>query len=119
MLGSRPGTRRPPLLILVFGAFLVVIGITATAQAVIVSLHFSTGTLNTIVASDSATVRAVLNDSLQLRDLNPATGPTTHDLTVLQAELAALTTRGEIVRVELRRLDGTVVAASAAGLAGT
>ena len=76
MFGSRPRTRRPLLLILVFGAFLAIIGITATAQAILVSLHFSTGTLNTIVASDSATVRAVLNHTLQLRDLDPAAGPT-------------------------------------------
>src|SRR5437773_2223427 len=103
---------------LVFGAFLVIIGITASAQALMVSLHFSTGTLNTVVASDSATVRAVLNDSLQLRDLDPTTGPTQHDLVVLQAELAALTGPREILRVELRRLDGTIVAASQPGLAG-
>ena len=50
MFGSQPRTRRPLLLILVFGAFLAIIGITATAQAILVSLHFSTGTLNTIVA---------------------------------------------------------------------
>ena len=91
MFGSQPRTRRPLLLMLVFGAFLVIIGITASAQALMVSLHFSTGTLNTVVASDSATVRAVLNDSLQLRDLDPATGPTQHDLVVLQAELGAWT----------------------------
>ena len=118
MFGSQPRTRRPLLLMLVFGAFLVIIGITASAQALMVSLHFSTGTLNTVVASDSATVRAVLNDSLQLRDLDPTTGPTQHDLVVLQAELAALTGPREILRVELRRLDGTIVAASQPGLAG-
>src|SRR2546422_2549609 len=118
MFGSQPRTRRPLLLMLVFGAFLVIIGITATAQAVMVSLHFSTGTLNTVVASDSATVRAVLNDSLQLRDLDPATGPSERSLAVLQAELAALTGHGEILRVELRRLDGTIVASSQPGLAG-
>jgi len=118
VFGSQPRTRRPLLLMLVFGAFLVIIGITASAQAMMVSLHFSTGTLNTVVASDSATVRAVLNDSLQLRDLDPSTGPTQHDLAVLQAELAALTGPREILRVELRRLDGTIVAASQPGLAG-
>jgi diguanylate cyclase (GGDEF)-like protein/putative nucleotidyltransferase with HDIG domain len=117
VFGTQPRTRRPLLLLLVFGAFLVIIGVTATAQAVMVSLHFSTGTLNTVVASDSATVRAVLNDSLQLSDLDPS-GPTGEHLAQLQAELAALTSPGEIVRVELRRLDGTIVAASASGLTG-
>ena len=118
MFGSQPRTRRPLLLLLVFGAFLVIIGITATAQALMVSLHFSTGTLSTIVASDSATVRAVLNDSLKLRDLDPATPPNARDLAVLTGELAALTGPGDILRVELRRLDGTIVAASQDGLAG-
>ena len=70
-----PRTRRPLLLILVFGAFLAIIGITATAQAVIVSVHFSAWTLNTIVGSDSATVRAFLNAYVQPRDLDPAGGP--------------------------------------------
>ena len=103
MFGSRPRTRRPLLLILVFGAFLAIIGITATAQAILVSLHFSTGTLNTIVASDSATVRAVLNHTLQLRDLDPASGPTSASRAALEQELAALAGPGEILRVELRR----------------
>src|SRR4051812_3001388 len=119
MLGSRPGTRRPPLLILVFGAFLVVIGITATAQAVIVSLHFSAGTLNTVVASDSATVRAVLNDSLTVADLAPAADVAGPRLRGLDAKLTALTGPAEILRVELRRLDGTIIAASERSLAGT
>jgi diguanylate cyclase (GGDEF)-like protein len=118
VFGSRPRTRRPLLLILVFGAFLAIIGITATAQSVLVSLHFSTGTLNTIVASDSATVRAVLNHTLQLRDLDPASGPTTASRAALQQELRALAGPGEILRVELRRLDGTIVAASDPALTG-
>src|SRR3954452_5466915 len=119
MLGSRPGTRRPPLLILVFGAFLVVIGITATAQAVIVSLHFSAGTLNTVVAGDSATVRAVLNDRPSDAALAPAADIAGTRLSELDAKLTALTGPGEILRVELRRLDGTIIAASDRSLAGT
>jgi diguanylate cyclase (GGDEF)-like protein len=118
MFGSQPRTRRPLLLLLVFGAFLAIIGITATAQAVMVSLHFSTGTLNTIVASDSATVRAVLNHTVTLRDLDPATGPTSASRAALESELAALVGPGEILRVELRRLDGTIVAASDPALVG-
>jgi diguanylate cyclase (GGDEF)-like protein len=118
VFGSRPRTRRPLLLIIVFGAFLAIIGITATAQAVLVSLHFSAGTLNTIVASDSATVRAVLNHTLQLRDLDPASGPTSASRAALQQELTSLAGPGEILRVELRRPDGTIVAASDPALVG-
>jgi len=118
MFGSQPRTRRPLLLILVFGVFLAIIGVTASAQAFMVSLHFSTGTLNTVVAGDSATVRAVLNDSVKLHYLDPAVGPSDRDRTALEAQLAALTRPTEILRVELRRLDGTIVAASQPGLAG-
>ena len=118
MFGSQPRTRRPLLLILVFGVFLGIIGITATAQSFMVSLHFSTGTLNTVVASDSATVRAILNDSVELHYLDPAVGPSESERTALEAQLAALTRPGEILRVELRRLDGFIVAASGPGLAG-
>jgi diguanylate cyclase (GGDEF)-like protein len=116
MFGSRPRTRRPLLLFLVFGAFLAIIGITATAQAVLVSLNVSTSTMNTIVASDAATVRAVLDDSVQLRFLDPAVGPTDAERAALEAQLGALTGPADILRVELRRLDGTIVAASQPGL---
>jgi diguanylate cyclase (GGDEF)-like protein len=119
MFGSQPRTRRPLLLVLVFGAFLVIIGITATAQAAMISLNFSAGTLNTVVASDSATIRAVLNDSLRLADLDPGASETTTSRTVLEAKLAALTGPAAILRVELRRLDGAIIAASVPGLAGT
>jgi diguanylate cyclase (GGDEF)-like protein len=111
-------TPRPLLLVLVFGAFLAIVGITASAQALLVSVHFSTATLNSVVSSDSATVRALLNDSVRLADLDPAVGPSPAELTRLEGRLAALTRPGEIVRVELRRVDGGIVAASAPGLAG-
>jgi len=116
--GSTPRPRRPLLLVLVFGAFLAIIGITATAQAVMVSLNFSTSTMNTIVAGDAATVRAVLDDRVKLRDLDPSGGPTDAERTAIEAELQALTGPSDILLVELRRLDGTIVAASRAGLAG-
>ena len=84
-----------------------------------VSLHFSTGTLNTLVASDSATVRAVLNDYRSSSAIfDPAVGPTAAELAELETELAALTRPTEIIRVEIRRLDGTIVAASQAGHRG-
>ncbi len=118
MFGSQPRTRRPLLLILVFGVFLAIIGITATAQSVMVSLHFSTGTLNTVVASDSATVRAILNESVELHYLDPAVGPSESERAGVEAQLTALIRPEEILRVELRRLDGTIVAASRPGLAG-
>jgi len=58
MSGSKPRIRRPVLLLLVYGVFLALVGITATAQAAMVSAHFSTATLNDVVGSDAATIRA-------------------------------------------------------------
>ncbi len=110
--GSPARTSRPLLLVLVFGAFLAIVGITATAQAVMVSFHFSTSTLNAIVSSDSSTVRALLRDSVRLADLDPAAGPSDAERAALEVRLASLTRPGEIVRVEMRRVDGVVIAAS-------
>ena len=57
--GGRP--RRPILLLLVFGSFLALVGITASAQAAMISTHFQTATLNDVVGSDAATARAFVN----------------------------------------------------------
>src|SRR3954471_12416306 len=118
MFGSRPAARRPLLLVLVFGAFLAIIGITATAQAALASMNLSTNTLNTIVASDATTVRAVLDDSVPARYLDPAIGPTSAEQGALERQLRNLRAAGELPRVEIRPLDGSVVAASTPGLAG-
>lgn len=119
MFGSRSARPRPRslLLALVFGAFLVIVGITASAQAALVSVHVSASTMNAVVASDAATVRAVLNDTLRLDDLEIGPVATTAGAR-LRAELRALTDGGGILRVELRRLDGTIVASSDAALTG-
>ncbi len=112
MFGSRVHPPRPVLLLLVFGAFLAIIGSTATAQSVLVGAHFSTSTLNNVVASDAATTRAFVNAYVQARDLVPGSTPTAADLARLESQLATLPRPGEILRVELRRPDGTIVAAS-------
>ena len=67
MSGSQPRIRRPILLVLVYGAFLAIVGITATAQATMVSAHFSAATLNDVVGSDAATIRAFVNAHLDAR----------------------------------------------------
>ena len=51
--GMSAHVRRPVLLILVYGIFLMIVGVTATAQAVMVSAHFSTNTLSSIVSTDT------------------------------------------------------------------
>jgi diguanylate cyclase (GGDEF)-like protein len=102
----------------VYGAFLALVGITATAQAVMVSAHFSAATLNDVVGSDAATTRAFVNAHVLTTDFD-TTAPAPTRVTALEGQLAALTQTAEILRVEIRRPDGTVVAASEAGAAGT
>ncbi|MFL5681335.1 MAG: HD domain-containing phosphohydrolase [Chloroflexota bacterium] len=113
MFGSEPRIRRPILLILVYGVFLALVGITATAQAVIVSQHFNVATVNGIVGSDSAMARAFVNAYVQRRYLDGTAGGATPDeLARLEAQLATLPRPGEIVRVELRMPNGTILAAN-------
>jgi len=119
MPGSQPRIRRPVLLLLVYGAFLALVGITATAQATMVSAHFSAATLNDVVGSDAATIRAFVNahlDSRYLGDAGP--GPSAAQLAILDQQLGTLTAPGEILRVEVRRLDGRILATNASSAAG-
>jgi diguanylate cyclase (GGDEF)-like protein len=107
------------LLILVFGAFLALVGITAAAQAVLVGAHFSASALNDIVGSDAATTRAFVNAYLRPGDLAGAQALSTADAARLQGQLGTLPRAGEILRVELRLPDGTIVAASDASARGS
>jgi diguanylate cyclase (GGDEF)-like protein len=116
--GTRPRSTRPELLILVFGAFLALVGITAAAQAVLVGAHFSASALNDIVGSDAATTRAFVNAYIRPGDLAGAQALSTADAARLEGQLGTLPRAGEILRVELRLPDGTIVAASDAGARG-
>jgi diguanylate cyclase (GGDEF)-like protein len=112
MSGSQPRIRRPILLLLVYGAFLAIVGITATAQAAMVSAHFSVATLNDVVGSDAATIRVFVNAHLDARYLDEVgSGPSAVQLAGLDQQLGTLTAAGEILRVEVRLPDGRVIAA--------
>jgi diguanylate cyclase (GGDEF)-like protein len=117
VFGSQPRIRPPVLLILVYGVFVALVGITATAQAILVSAHFSAAVLNDIVSSDLATTRAFVNAHPHF--LDPSTGGTPPaDLTALQSQLATLRRPGEILRIEVRLPDGTIVASDDPTLRG-
>jgi diguanylate cyclase (GGDEF)-like protein len=118
MFGTRARPPRPVLLILVYGAFLAIVGAAATAQSVLLGAHFQTSTLTGLVGSDAATIRAFVNAYVEPSQLSPTTPPSAADVARLEAQLATLPRPGEILRVELRRPDGTIVAASEPGLAG-
>ena len=64
--------RRPVLLIVVFGFFLMVVGLTALSQAIVVSTQSSGTVLSAIVGSDAATVRGFVNGYLRPADLEPS-----------------------------------------------
>jgi hypothetical protein len=64
---------RPLLLILVYGAFLVIVGVTASAQAMMVSADAWTTALNGTVNADTAIVRSFASIELKVADLEPGT----------------------------------------------
>src|SRR5260221_6096976 len=100
MSGSKPRIRRPVLLLLVYGVFLALVGITATAQAAMVSAHFSTATLNDVVGSDAATIRAFVNAHLDVHYLDEAgAGPSAAQLAQPGPPLCPPTAAGGSLRV--------------------
>jgi hypothetical protein len=119
--GTRGRVPRPVLLILVYGIFLVIVGLTAVAQTAMVSADLSASTLNTTVGADAALVRLFVTTNLSPDDLGPA-GLTPERQATLEARLASLVRPGEILRVEVRRPDGRILAAddpAARGIVGT
>jgi diguanylate cyclase (GGDEF)-like protein len=110
--------RRPILLIVVLGIFLTIVGMTAFSQAVIVSSQTSATMLNAVVGSDAATVRGFANGYLVPADLGPG-GLSPTRAAALQAQVRTIVAAGQILRIELRLPDGTVLLSDATGLTGT
>ena len=103
---------------LVYGVCLALVGVTASAQAIVVSTSFQTTTLNAVVGDDAGLVRAFVNTFVTADDLAGG-GPTLDRRASLEEQLAALVARGNMVRVELRAPDGRVIASDVPGIAGT
>ncbi len=106
MSGSRARPRRPIVLIVVFGLFLMIVGITATAQAALVSLHFATAKLDAVVDGDASTVRTFVNSFVAPGHLS-GTSSTSRTAEV-EAGIATLAERAAILRVEIRDPAGVV-----------
>jgi diguanylate cyclase (GGDEF)-like protein len=118
VFGTTARVPKPVLLVLVYGIFLVIVGVTAAAQTVMVSRNFSTTTLDSVVGTDAALVRSVVNTFLRLDDLDAA--ELTEDRrTELEANLAALVRRAEVLRIELRLPDGQVLASDQPRIGGS
>ncbi|HEX7346295.1 MAG TPA: GGDEF domain-containing protein, partial [Candidatus Limnocylindrales bacterium] len=107
MFGSRTRVPRPILYLTVYGIFLVIVGVTATAQTAMVTVHFSTAALNSTISSDSATVRTFVNGFLTPSDLEPSMTEARRE--TVQGHLDGLLERGNLLRVELRAPDGRVI----------
>jgi diguanylate cyclase (GGDEF)-like protein len=95
----------PTLLALVFGVFLVIVGVTASAQALLVSAHLTTESLSAVVGSDTALVRVLVNGTLTPADLDPAQ-LTPDRAASIEARLGAVVDRGGMLRAEIRNPAG-------------
>jgi diguanylate cyclase (GGDEF)-like protein len=117
VFGSVARIPRPVLFVLVYGIFIVIVGVTATAQTVMVSANFTQSTMRSVVGTDAALVRSVVNAYLVPGDLS-ADGPTAARRRDLEGTLATLVRRAEIEHIEIRRPDGSVIVSDTPGLGG-
>ena len=115
--GARARPPRPVLLLIVLGVFLVIIGVTATAQAMMVSVYSSRTAFDAIIGSDLATLRGFAEQGLD-PDLVSDPALAAQQQASLRGLMDTLTSKGEILRVELRTPDGTIIAATDPTAAG-
>jgi diguanylate cyclase (GGDEF)-like protein len=109
---SRYGRRsRPVLFLIVFSAFLLIVGLTATGQALLVSGDTSAALVNSLVGSDAATIRSFVTLNLAPSDLDGKRLSLERE-TFFQRGLTLLTGDEAILQVALLLPDGTVLAAS-------
>lgn len=111
MFGSRQRAPRPVLLMIVLGVLLGVVGITATAQTVMVTVYATGSSLNAIIGSDLATIRGLVHESLDpaiVREPNPSPD----ELATLNRLVETLTSKGEILRAQLILPDGRILVSS-------
>jgi diguanylate cyclase (GGDEF)-like protein len=108
---------KPIVLLIVYGLFLAVVGVTTTAQTMLVSAHFSNAALTEAVGSDAGTVRTFANLNLFEGDLSP--GLSEGRRAELANVLASLVRNGNLLHIEIRLPDGTVIASEDPTLGGT
>jgi diguanylate cyclase (GGDEF)-like protein len=102
------------LLALVYGVFLVLVGITATALVFVSSMHVSSAMLESVVSQDGAIAELFVNGRLRQSDLNPATLSETR-AAELETGLRELTGQADMARIDVRALDGAILFSSQAG----
>lgn len=104
--------RRPVLYLLVYGAFVLVIGITATGQGMLASANFSASVMNAVVATDRSIIGSFVESSLAASDLGSAGSPSRE--AELRERLAtalrhAVVQDSRVLRVDVRDPSGLVV----------
>ena len=109
---SKPARRAPRLLLLVFGIFLVLVGLTASALVAITSLHLSSTTLTAVGDRDRALVDLFVNGTLRGADLADRQLSAARQAE-LRERLEVLARSDGIKSVELRNREGEVVVATA------
>src|SRR3954465_876708 len=102
----------PAVLPLVFGGFLVLIGSPPAARRRIVAGHVANANLAAVAEADAGTIRAFVNAYVQPTDLMVGLPP--GRATTLHAQLAALSSRDELLTAEIRLVDGDRIAAASA-----
>jgi diguanylate cyclase (GGDEF)-like protein len=115
--GSLPRPTGPIVLVIVYGLFLVVAGVTTTALTMLVSAHFSSAALSEVVSSDAGKVRTFANLNLFESDLSGNSSASRR--AELVTELSSLVRNGDLLHVEIRRPDGTVVGTESPEIVGT
>jgi diguanylate cyclase (GGDEF)-like protein len=107
-------TRRPLLLALVYGVFLVLVGITTSALVAISSMHISRAMLDAVVSQDGAIAELFVDGRLRQSDLDPATLSDAR-ADELEAGLRELVARADMTRIDVRALNGAILFSSQAG----
>ena len=115
MVGTAPTTtdhrtrrRRPKLLPLVHGVFLVLLAAMSAGLAVLVGAHFSAAIVGTTVAHDRALIGLWADANVDADDLR-AGGFDATRRNELEAQLTALAARSAIALLEIRDASGAVL----------
>ena len=107
---ARATRRAPRLLLLVFGIFLVLVGITGSALVAVTSVHLAGATLTAVVERDRSLIDLFANGNLTAEDLG--TTPGASRIGEIHERLEALVRTDEIVRLEIRDRAGAPVVAA-------
>ncbi|HEX2766958.1 MAG TPA: diguanylate cyclase [Candidatus Limnocylindria bacterium] len=110
-------SRAPRLLVLVFGIFLVLVGITASALVAVTSDHLARTTLNAVVGRDRSLVDLFANENLLLADLTEPMTPARR--AELDAALESLADDDGIEAIEIHTADGALLTTGAGADAQT